>query len=98
VGRHVLHRDRPAEEAVRRSGHRAADDRSGRLLRVGDGQQLEVAAAEREDPVVRADPDVAPAAGLAQSVLACEPIRGAAQIDRRPDDVVDAQRVTRRGG
>ena len=90
VGRHVLHRDRPAEEAVGRGRHRAADDRGGRLLGVGDGQHLEVAAAEREDAVVRADPDVAPAAGVAQPVLAREAVRGGVEVDRRPDDVVDA--------
>ena len=90
MGRHVLHRDRPAEEAVGRGRHRAADDRGGRLLGVGDGQQLEVAAAEREDAVVRADADVPAAAGVAQPVLAREPVRGLVEVGRRPDDVVDA--------
>ena len=32
MGGHVLHRDRPAEEALGRGRHRAADDRGGRLL------------------------------------------------------------------
>jgi hypothetical protein len=47
---------------------------------------------------VRADPDVAPAAAVAQPVLAGQAFRGGVEVDRRPDDVVDAQRATRRGG
>jgi hypothetical protein len=64
---------------------------------VGDGDDLEVAAAESEDAVAGADPDVATAAARAQPVLADEALGGGVQVVGDPDDVVDAQCVTRRG-
>jgi hypothetical protein len=72
--------------------------RRGRLLGVGDGQDLEIAAAEREDTVVGADPNVPATASVAQPVLAGQPVDGGVEVDRRPDDVVDAQRASRRDG
>jgi hypothetical protein len=58
---------------------------------VGDGDHLEVAAAQSEDAVVRADPDVAPAAALRQRVLVGEAVGRRVQVVGDPDDVVDAQ-------
>jgi hypothetical protein len=64
---------------------------------VGDGQHFQVAAAQGEDAVVRADPDVPAAAAVGQPVLAGEAIRRRVQVGRDPDDVVDAQPI-RSGG
>jgi len=88
--RHVLHRHRPGEEAIGCRRDRAADDRGRRLVGVGDGQHLEVAAAEGEDAVVRADPDVPPAAAIGQPVLVGEAVGRRMQVVGDPDDVVDA--------
>ena len=52
--------------------------------RVGDGQHLEVAAAQREDAVVRADPDVAAAAAGGQPVLVGEAVGGGVEVAARP--------------
>jgi hypothetical protein len=58
---------------------------------VGDSDELEVAAAESEDAVVRADPDVATAAAGAQPVVADEAVGGGVEVVGDPDDVIDAQ-------
>ena len=59
TGRHVFDRDGPREQAVAvpaiRRLDRRAERRARRLVGVRDREQLEVAAAERHDAVVRAD-------------------------------------------
>ena len=72
-----------AAATARPSGER------GRLGGVGDGEHLEVAAAERQHAVVRADALVAPAAGVGEAVLGGQPRRRPGEVGRRPDDVVD---------
>ena len=63
--RDVVDHDRPREQAVAVLGDPPLDGRAERrarrLVRVEHREQLEVAAAERDDQVVGADPVVAPA-------------------------------------
>ena len=91
VGRHVL--APPTAQPKRPSGAAATArpmSEAAASSCVGDGDHLEVAAAQREDAVVRADPDVAPAAGGAQPVLAGQAVGRGVEVARGPDDVVDA--------
>jgi hypothetical protein len=90
VDGHALHDNGPRQQPLGRRGDRGTERRRGRLVGVGDGDQLQVAAAERDDAVVRALPDVAPAPDGLQPVLACEERGRGVEVAGGPEDVVDA--------
>jgi hypothetical protein len=83
---------RRAAGALDARHQRRAELRARRLVGVGDGEQLEVAAARRHDPVVRADAVVAPAADGDEPEALLYAARGRVEVRRRVDDVVDAHR------
>ena len=60
--------------------HGAPEVGRRRLGRVGDREQLEVAAAERHDPVVGADALVAPAAARGDAEDGLDPRRGGIEV------------------
>jgi quercetin dioxygenase-like cupin family protein len=95
-GLHVGGRDAPGHQAAGALGDRRAEDaperRALRLGGVRHGHQLEVAAAERDDPVVRPDALVAPAAGGDEPVLGLQARRRIVEVRRGEDHVVEDHR------
>lgn len=92
-GHDVVNGDRPAHQPLagprNARGQRPPELRPRRLRGVGNRQDLQIAAAERNDPVVGAEPLVAPTSGGAEPVLGLQPGRSGIQIGRSDDDVID---------
>jgi len=89
----VIDRDDPAEQPVA-AGCEACEEataelRACRLLRIGDSQQLEIATAERHDPVARPEPLVAPTAASHEPELAFDPGGRRIKVRGSVDHMID---------
>jgi hypothetical protein len=70
--------------------HEAAAERRRRgLVRIGHAEHLEIAAAERHDPVVRPEPLVSSTARRAHAELRLEPGRRRVEVRGGIDHVID---------
>jgi hypothetical protein len=92
----VVNGDRPAHQAIAdlrdAPGQRTPELRARRLGGIGNPQYLQIAAAERNDPVVSAKALMASTSRGAEPVLGLDPSRSRVQIGRSEDDVIDSQR------
>jgi hypothetical protein len=92
-GLDVVHRDDPAQEpvaAVGESLEKAPPElRPCRLVRIGHSQELEIAAAERDDAVACAQTFVASARAGLEPKLALDPRGRRIEVGGRIDHVID---------
>ena len=95
----LIDREGPAEQAVTAMWEPCQETtpevRSCRLVRIGHGQELEIAAPERHDPVMRPQSLVASTPTSLKPELALDPGSRGIKVGGRVDHMIDPHRFTR---